>query len=558
MKQPKDVTEEALHILGNLNREFIPKPTLEYHQPIRRKEMLMLIIFICRGMFIYQISNLNWNINKDSSFIRGLLAQLQQDGFIESKIIYENKRYYSLTRKGYNECIDIIDAHFMLIGRRESALASLYDGQEYIPPKNATSNILHRILSNDIHIALSSLRAEGFPEFFIRHEVAVSDNGYIYIRSYDNDIVCDKNKVSLRIDVLFEYANNYIYVEQDTCKQPISVLTDKLNNYANILFANNNLDVQTLTFSIFSGMDILRVVDKPNSSTGTGIVSSELKNLIKRYGEILIGICALHHNKLNVKELMDFVDSSLNYILMYHGGNSSGQIRRMFKLINQLPHNTNVSTILAESLRTEKQYLIDENNHSAIEKRYISRRETVMKAMTACKAIHPYIYKGLTINCVPNVTETSNRLKLSLLSTIPHVYKTISAGLKRTWIEAEHYEHNSIFFNHVIDAEGATIVIENISDDLSGRLRITNLIQNSMSGFNASIICVCENHNKALEYVKEHKHAAFSNIISRTDALLSNKYKGIIFVFYSALLNGRFEPTIYISGTDNIYTEYSL
>lgn len=553
----KEVTEEALDILNSLNREFISKPVLvQHYEPIRRKDTLMLIMYTCRGLFVYQFGNFSWNIAKDSSFIRGLLAQLQHEGLVESEIIYENKRYYGLTRKGYKECIELIDKHFMLIGKRESALSSLYDGSEYTPLKGGASNIMHRVLSNDIHIALSSLRPIGLPEYTVRHEVAVSDNGRIYIRNYDNDIICDKSKVALRIDILFEFPDNWFYVEQDTGRQSISVLEEKLTNYANILFArSSDLHAQFLIFSVFTGMDVMRVVDKTDNPSG--LISPELKKLIKRYGGILVGLVSTN-DKINVHQLTAYSEDNLDRMLIYYGSNSSSQIRRMFKLISELPRNTRISAILTESLKIEQQSIIDNDNRTTIERRYINRRETIMKAIYACKDIQPYICGGLTITCVPNVTETADRLKLTLLSSVPYVYRIISSCLKRSWETHKALVYDTITFNKVISVEGAKIIIENISDDLSGRLRIDYMLQNSVSECSAAIICICESPAKALEYVTKHKRAAFANAVTRTDALISNRYKGIVFAYYSTLLEGKFEPVIYISGNDDKYIEYML
>ena len=74
----------------------------------------------------------------------------------------------------------------------------------------------------------------------------------------------------------------------------------------------------------------------------------------------------------------------------------------------------------------------------------------------------------------------------------------------------------------------------------------------------ASVICVCEDSRTALEYVTRHKRAAFTSVVSRADALCSNQCRGIIFVYYSDLLNNHFEPAIFISGTDNHFVEYKL
>lgn len=74
----------------------------------------------------------------------------------------------------------------------------------------------------------------------------------------------------------------------------------------------------------------------------------------------------------------------------------------------------------------------------------------------------------------------------------------------------------------------------------------------------ASVICVCEDSGIALEYVTRHKRTAFTSVISRADALCSNRCRGIIFVYYSDLLSNRFEPSIFISGTDNRFVEYKL
>ena len=552
----KEVTEETVAILSNLNREFITKPVpVQHYEPLHRKDTILLIMYVCRGLFIYQLGNLKWSINKDSSYVRKLLSELQQEGLVESGIIYGNKRYYGLTKKGYNVCIEMIERYFMLIGRRESALASLYDGAEYCPTKGATSNILHRILSNDVHIALSSLRTEGLPAYIVRHEVAVSDTGIIYIRNYDNDILCDKNKVALRIDAVFEYADRHIYVEQDTGKQSISVLKEKLNNYANTLFSNNNnVLYQTLIFSVFTGMDITRVIDNAETS---GVIPPELKKLIRRYGGILVGICACNHDKMSIKELIAFLADKLDAITMYYGSNSSGQIRSMFKMLTALPHNIRLSTVLAEAMKTEQKLVVDEENRTTIERHYRNRREIIMRALDTCEDIKPFIYQGLSIHCVPNVDGTADIIKLTALSSVPYVYKVICSGLHRQWKTAASVEYTGITFI-TINAEGANIIIENISDSLSGRLRIGHLLDRSLSDMRASVICVCEDSRTALKYVTRHKRAAFTSVVSRADALCSNQCRGIIFVYYSDLLNNHFEPAIFISGTDNHFVEYKL
>ena len=97
----KEVTEETVAILSNLNREFITKPVpVQHYEPLHRKDTILLIMYVCRGLFIYQLGNLKWSINKDSSYVRKLLSELQQEGLVESGIIYGNKRYYGLTKKG--------------------------------------------------------------------------------------------------------------------------------------------------------------------------------------------------------------------------------------------------------------------------------------------------------------------------------------------------------------------------------------------------------------------------------------------------------------------------
>lgn len=553
----REVSRECIRILTTMSRELIPSP-VEYGEMMKREDMVLLTLFICRGMFAVQYNDIGWTIKPNSSHLRNLLSDMQQEGYAESMVLYENKRCYTLTRKGYNRCIDILDKHFMLIGDRRAAIDCLYDGSEYVPLRYGGNNLLHRILTNDFHLALSSLRPE-FPEFIVRHEVAVSDTGNVYVRSYDHDSVCDKQRVKIRIDALFEYSGSrYIYLEQDTSKQSVSVITDKFQNYSDYIFSNAGARYDftslSLTFSIFCGMDRMCVVDNP-AADGI-IMSPQLNNLIRRHAGILMGICAGREDIISVRDMLALVDERMAAVTMYYGTNTASQIRRMFELMDkELSHKTNISSLLTSCLRTERQQSIDEDNRDTIVRHYVSRRRIVYRALESCDEIKRYVYAGLTVSCVPN-TGCRDVLKVTLLSSLPYVRQIIASGIRRS-CEAVSMYYDGIVLPHVIDAEGIRIVVENISDDLSGRMRAERLLKGGMRSLGASVICICENLTSAREFVKKNAGAALERTVTLGDALLHNSCMGMVFMLYPALLSGEFRPLIFIGSGESL-TEYYL
>lgn len=555
----REVAEECIHILSSMSREFIPLP-IETGELITREDMILLTLYICRGMFAYQYNAIGWTIQPNSSHLRNLLSGLQREGYVESTVLYENKRCYTLTRKGYNRCLDTLDKHCMLIGDRRAAVSCLYDGGEYVSVRYGGSNLLHRVLTNDFLLALSSLRPD-FPEFIVRHEVAVSDTGNVYVRSYDHDSVCDKQRVKIRIDALFEYGGSrYIYLEQDTAKQSVNVIADKFRNYSDYVFSNAGARFDftslSLTFSIFSGMDRMCVADDP--AAGGINMSPQLRNLIRRHSGLITGICTGREDIVSVRDLLALMDSRMAAATMYYGSNTASQIRRMFELMDgELSHRTNVASLLTDCMRTERRQSINKDNRDTIIRHYVNRRRIVSRALESCEDIKRYVYAGLTVSCVPNA-DCRDVLRMTLLSSLPYVSRIIASGIRREH-EMSVMQHNGVVLPHVIDAEGIRIAVENISDDLSGRMRITRILQTGISTLAASVICICENIESARAFIKkpEHVRASFERTVTLGDALMRNSCGGIVFLLYPALLSGEFKPFIFIR-TRDAFTEYYL
>lgn len=117
--------------------------------------------------------------------------------------------------------------------------------------------------------------------------------------------------------------------------------------------------------------------------------------------------------------------------------------------------------------------------------------------------------------------------------------------------------YDGIVLPHVIDAEGIRIVVENISDDLSGRMRAERLLKGGMRSLGASVICICENLTSAREFVKKNAGAALERTVTLGDALLHNSCMGMVFMLYPALLSGEFRPLIFIGSGESL-TEYYL
>lgn len=528
---------------------------------ITRPQLLMLLLLHMKTITLKQLTFLNIcefsTAQTRMSMLRSLLARLCKNNVDNEAQINSNfignktrEKFYTLTYTGF------VAAYSLLPDAYLDAQSISIDYHAY---SLSSTNGAHDIYKNDpYYVLLGDTTADHFRWY---------DSPVL---SYGTPIYDNLNKTfkkatttSLRPDGLvadLEKEDHFIFIEQDMLTERQSVLYEKFLAYANYFneeIKSSSLPGRTILFNMSTEKrpspqkrainykdkyyDVLSIL----SSVSLSIGSTELEALRNAFIKLQQQVSSNKERFLAARytECIDTIDYAIK--------DKANDLDSLKKSLTKRYRNQQA---LQETKKT---------NLNTIQ--YAKRQNNLINIFTGGKDKHPLyqlFMSGLSF-CCSNSSTIGNTLKYTLLDTYSWINTEFRALLNKfmmfplieepckpiTWIVNQH----QYTFPHCLDDKRCVfgpIVIENISDDISGYLRCKDFCENYVEDKTPrSFIFLVSSIVDAINFAKE------TNCISMfCDETVPLRAKGSVKIGFYCYGSDDIKEIFVLDGKNNVVT----
>lgn len=508
--------------------KFLHKVFLNSFVTIPERHLILLYCFLHKAISHRQVLMLfgNNTLNKKNALYM-VLKRLRDNGYMSRQYNEDRKskdeNSYFITPTGVKYCMDIIRSLFSDCMTSEELtinnhMYSLDEILEYLSARNkdiSPGYWNHYLSSRDVYTYLLSSNFTNM-DFLFETEVGISENG-IPITSYECLSPRDK-KISfpIRSDALLTYPladdKIKIFIELDTGSQSSTLLADKIKNYKNFYLETES----------FSPTSSLLFCLKTTANPG----QDKLKSLKGRFN---IKEYYYLHALQSSFELLRIVNPDcpscetvgeaifyLNELEQAKGlGENIKQVLTYFTKKIESYKTTPLSTAKNKYFdrrndATEKRTSIVEKDHV---RKYHKRRALLHRSVNKVSGLKTYFLQGFslyTVSCY-HMDETFPFL-IPEMSRLQNIIKIILISIGQVNMHTIHkydllYKVGHMFVmrnSYSFPEDNIHIIIENISDDYGGYVRIQHLLnlEDIPSSLKSSKV-ICLLNSSFLEDIKK-------------------------------------------------------
>lgn len=437
-----------------------------------------------------------------SSFVRsGMIKKyltdtddINNDVFVATtKGIDLGREYYFAEIQRILDTNNVFFAKYMLnllLGERENITEYIEMFDNYITERysNKRRASLHRLSAMDsyisflLHLQPTSISQFGTEVKFSRGEVAPEDSSLI---STTSDVRSDAMfrfglLRSGRIAAATETDTQLVCIEQDMSHQRTSIIQDKINRYVNLITLPRNKRYGIPLTVIFTVVPSKRF-EKPKVRIGVRPVDQEYVEDIARFSILYGRYISKDTDCISLEEFAIGLKDFCGDDPLFH---------KYLKYLKDHMDDYGAHLPVSQLIDRHKDILSQENGIVALRKKqyklYCNRKSTIFSAAAQVPGIELVARTGFS------VCSTSNYEPASLLSLFPELSRgrdllsmvlnsTSSTGMSAEFVPLYTYRcHNGIeiTFRNAYYVEQEVYIMENISEDYCGHLRLKDLIEN--------------------------------------------------------------------------------
>ena len=414
------------------------------------KEAMMIAAYILRHVTLNQIGVLFPEYTAGT--IRRYVNELVAEKYLNTT---SNRKpgeiaIYSISRNGINRVMELIGSYMDEEGIRVNNM---------VPELLSTRN--HRIYANDLYVYICNILKKRFSYV---PEQPISEEGELLELEdrFNRKIVPDGYYDICVFDSISKMPTSYIiYQEQDMGTQKSEALTNKLTQYNKFVFRNIDepLYSQEICFTLNAQKPTLKKAVKKESRD------------IPETALIMIQMILAFRGDSSVSEFMEFFEDFKDSIKKSVGS------RRFQVLLRALESFPTECDSVYELLNCDTDDIDDLT--PGVNMAYIRRRNFIRDCILNMPEMVSNIKGGLKVIALDNANLANEfcRTHIPLLDNDTTIASFLSVALgavcESCFFTAESV--NDITFPCIANASGYKVILENISEDMSGFIRAVSL-----------------------------------------------------------------------------------
>lgn len=425
-----------------------------------------------------------------------------------------------------------------------------------ISPSKTTRNYSHFIGVRTLYTyCLSSMPS---PAFSYQLEVGIDQQGNLYSTTERAGGDIEREMYSFQCDALLSFPLTaagkkiFYYVEQDTGSQRAGVIQNKISNYLNSIYANNQKEpfYHCVLFSLLTKPSKISYKSEDESENN---ITCACYRYAKTIAYIVYCLSDGPEDFMNVPmsyvydELIEYVDNAP--VAKDYYSNAASFVKH---LLTDEPDMTaeRFYEITRQGERTRNSKIND-----GLVKRhrqtYLSRRSTIQKAvissspmiMRACLSGFSICttHSGWHENIMPYLLPFSQNGREERLILLLSFYEYIKTTISHTYEPVSDTFSGSGFVlkNHYTFDNGFHAYIENISDDISGKIRVEKYLNSiTWTGGKGVLICLISEDDVAAAR-KLYMETSYEKQLHGNHSVTAALPLEVYFLKYDSLERGR-------------------